>query len=843
MPVAAQQHLKDSLENLLKSKLSNEARVNVLNELANQYYYFNDTIAFNYANEAMLLAQSTHYPKGIKYAHIMVGLGYYMKCELKEAIRNYRLSAQVKAAGTEADDAYNLLLMGNCYRLMDKYDSAISFFRKALTLRGNKPHIASLYKGIASVSSRLGKHKEAISLLDTASSYLKLSKASTHNVQLEIWNLYGQVYTGLLNYEQARYYYEKMCSDRSISQSRYHQIACKFGMADLANRRGNYAQTLQLGFEALELIKKYINPQQYADILILIGRTYEELSQYDVATDYLFKALKLVEPLSMKTTIATIYTELAWSKNGQRDFPSALEHANKSLDIYKIIGNMRGVANCHTIIGLIYLSQKKYSASIKEHELALPIYQQLDLRTDISACLFNISLVYDSLNQIDKALDYQLKSMALEENSEDKRSLAISYNSIASLLLKLGRWSEALSYAEKGNKVSLETGSWQMQFENALLFANYYQMKGNFKKAFEYERLSKRLNDSIYSETSATKSVEAEAIYNADKTQREIELLQQKQAAQASRLQVQQAELSRKNWILTSTSLSLFALMIAGFIGYRSYKEKTKANLLLHEQKEEIQTQAEELTEAAETIAYINQGLENQIEVRTSELKQAYKELDTFFYRSSHDFRRPVTTFLGLANVAKIAVKDVVALDLFERVTETASGLDKMLKKLQSISDVGSQEMLLQEVALKELIDEVIQNLHTAIQQKGIVANTEVHENIQMVSYPALLKIIIENIIENAVHFAGTSSPYFNVKARVSHNSVIIEVADNGQGIDEEYLSRIFEMYFRANEHSKGNGLGLYIAKKAVEKLNGKIHFITQLGAGSTFTVELPIRQ
>ena len=73
-----------------------------------------------------------------------------------------------------------------------------------------------------------------------------------------------------------------------------------------------------------------------------------------------------------------------------------------------------------------------------------------------------------------------------------------------------------------------------------------------------------------------------------------------------------------------------------------------------------------------------------------------------------------------------------------------------------------------------------------------------------------------------------------------NRDHVIIEIEDNGQGIREEYREKIFDMYYRANERSKGNGLGLYIVKKAVQKLNGTIQLITEFGKGSRFVITLP---
>jgi signal transduction histidine kinase len=71
----------------------------------------------------------------------------------------------------------------------------------------------------------------------------------------------------------------------------------------------------------------------------------------------------------------------------------------------------------------------------------------------------------------------------------------------------------------------------------------------------------------------------------------------------------------------------------------------------------------------------------------------------------------------------------------------------------------------------------------------------------------------------------------------------VIVIEDNGQGIAAEYQERVFDMYFRGSERSKGNGLGLYIVKKAVEKLNGTIRLETSFGAGSVFTIILPLHK
>ena len=259
----------------------------------------------------------------------------------------------------------------------------------------------------------------------------------------------------------------------------------------------------------------------------------------------------------------------------------------------------------------------------------------------------------------------------------------------------------------------------------------------------------------------------------------------------------------------------------------------------LSAQNEQIVQQANELQKTQEKLNKVNFNLEETVEHRTEELRQAYQELDTFFYRSSHDFRRPLTTFMGLAEVAKISLKDPLALDLFEKVNDTARNLDKMIHKLHSISDLSSQHMAFKEIDLKSLAESVLGNYSEEIGNRNIRTTIEVHEK-SIVTYPALLKIILENLIENAILFNQEQDPLIIVKSEVRGNELQIKIEDNGQGISREYHDRIFEMYFRACPNSKGNGLGLYIAQKAVRKLGGLISFTSIVDQGSVFVVTIP---
>jgi signal transduction histidine kinase len=839
--VKGQPAIKDSLENLLKREISTTAKVDVLNLLAYQYYDYNDSIASNYAHNALSLAKKIRYSKGLKYAYTMVGLGFSSKSKFKKAIGYFLSSDKIKGQPNDATTAYNLSLLGNCYRDMGKYDSAFITYNKAIKNNHKSWEIYSaIYKNMAIVNLILWRNKEAIVLADSAQKYLNRDKNTDQYVRLDLWSIYGQAYKNILQFDRSLSYYDSICVASTQFEDFYHQIMCELSKGELEYEKGNYSTALLFCFKALELTKKYAYPPQYVKVLIQIGEIYSELAHYDIASQYFHKALRVTEELGLQAETALIYSELGWIEKDLGDFKNALIYCNKSMEIRTAIGDRKGVSNCHNLFGLIYLLQKKYLKSIGELEKALAIRKDIDFQVGVSASIFNLALVYEKLDQIDKAIEYYKQAVELEKPLSTKQSIAISYNTIGRILVNSGKLDEAYSYLTKAKLISDYSDSYLLKRNNAQEFANYYRAKNEYRKAFEYQLIFQQWNDSVYSEKSAIKLAESKAIYNVEMKEMDIMLLKQTQDAQRNQLSLQEAELSRKNWVITLTIIGAVMLAIGGIIILLLYREKTRTNRELKDQQEEIQAQSEELQEANQQIANINKTLEAKVETRTSELRQAFKELDTFFYRSSHDFRRPITTFLGLAGVAKITLKDPVALELFDKVAETATSLDKMLQKLASISDVGTNQMIFKEVFLVDQINEVIDGFDKILREKNITLHKEVEYSISFVSYPAMIKIILENVIENAIHFAGTDHPRISIRALVNPTITLIEVEDNGQGIQEEHKPRVFEMYFRANERSKGNGLGLYIAKKAVEKLNGKIWFQSNYRVGTTFTIEIP---
>ncbi|AYB32815.1 tetratricopeptide repeat protein [Chryseolinea soli] len=833
----------DSLKRALKDAKNDSDRADVLNSLSAYIYDTDVNEGFRYASQANHLARNAHYDNGQKRALTLMGYKFTVSGQFQTALRFYK---QAQNVNEEEDSqlAYSFVMTGNVYRSIAQYDSALLLYQRALNVldkNSNDVYLAYTYKSMARLFVIQWKNAEAEEYFKKAMEIYE--RRNDERGKAEVWFAFADVYKNQNRYDLVNENLEKGCALANKAKSEYLMLFCYKSQGDVFYRRGEYLKSLEVLFKALEILKIKEQPPLLASVYNQLGEIYEELGQHDVALKYYLEALRIMEPSGVKYEVAKLYSEIGWIYKNQLNYAQAHAYMDKSLKMREEIHDDHGISNSYNVLGVLYYQEKKYDKALELLQKSLAIRERIHHEEGVSACIFNIALVYEAQGQYDRALAYQLRALVIDEKAGNKQGLSISYNQVGQLYGKAGRYKEAEEYLEKARVLATSTGSKILLMNNLLYFSVLFESRKDYKKALDYQKRYQQMHDSVYSESNALKLAEMQALYQTEQKNQEIAFLNQHKENQNSKIELQRSHIEQQNIIIFS---GLAGVILISILAYKSYQYATrirKANFEMVEKKEEIMAQSEELIEANQTIAQINRTLEGKIEERTSALRQAYKELDTFFYRSSHDFRRPLTTFMGLAEVAKITVKDTNALELFAKVKETASNLDKMLVKLQSISDVGAQQLVYKEVFIKEIVNNVCDSFSEELRGRGIHVQTDAELKQSFFSYPAMVKIIVENLIENAIFFSGLDQPFIYVRAFDEGGEVVLEVEDNGQGIEKQYEERIFEMYFRGNERSKGNGLGLYIVKKAVEKLNGKIEVRSGWGQGSVFRVTFPTDQ
>ncbi len=233
---------------------------------------------------------------------------------------------------------------------------------------------------------------------------------------------------------------------------------------------------------------------------------------------------------------------------------------------------------------------------------------------------------------------------------------------------------------------------------------------------------------------------------------------------------------------------------------------------------------------------------EERIRKQNRMLEKTNLELDNFVYSASHDIRSPLTSILGLINIAQ-RTDNLEEIEECHRLMKSRiSRLDDFLEDILDFSRNIRIEKKLKEINLYYFIEEIISSNDFGDNMDRIDIRLMVPQDFEVISDPVRLKVIIKNIVSNSIKFSNMLKEecWLRISTlRVDGNFQLI-IEDNGEGIRKDLEAKIFDMFYRASEKSKGSGLGLYIVKEMVDKLNGTIKVYSTYGEGSRFIVELP---
>jgi len=226
------------------------------------------------------------------------------------------------------------------------------------------------------------------------------------------------------------------------------------------------------------------------------------------------------------------------------------------------------------------------------------------------------------------------------------------------------------------------------------------------------------------------------------------------------------------------------------------------------------------------------------------ELTKSNKELDSFVYSVSHDLRAPLSSMLGVVGLCEMGTMDPF---MQKNVSLLKSSIKKLDGFIMDILDYSRNSRLgvdREEIHFSDLLTDISNNLKFmgADDQRKVDIRTTIRNGIFFYSDKTSISIILNNLISNGIRYQNpqTPDPFVEINVDVSESAAHIRVKDNGIGIDKKNQAKVFNMFYRVSTKSVGSGLGLYIVKEAVEKLQGVIELKSEPGKGSEFSIHLP---
>lgn len=225
------------------------------------------------------------------------------------------------------------------------------------------------------------------------------------------------------------------------------------------------------------------------------------------------------------------------------------------------------------------------------------------------------------------------------------------------------------------------------------------------------------------------------------------------------------------------------------------------------------------------------------------ELKIRNTELDNFVYKVSHDLRAPLSSVLGLVNLSRLQGNTDNPLEYIGIIGDKIEALDHFIGDVLSHSKNLKMEINICKVDLRNIVEQTFTDLGYLTGAQEMKRPVKI-KGIDFYSDHWRVSEVFRNLISNAIKYRRPDSreSEISITINVDHLCADIVFEDNGIGIKETSLQRIFEMFYRATQQSDGSGIGLYIVKNAIEKLGGQIDVASTLGYGTRFHIVLPNR-
>ncbi|MBC7451375.1 MAG: HAMP domain-containing histidine kinase [Cytophagales bacterium] len=235
-------------------------------------------------------------------------------------------------------------------------------------------------------------------------------------------------------------------------------------------------------------------------------------------------------------------------------------------------------------------------------------------------------------------------------------------------------------------------------------------------------------------------------------------------------------------------------------------------------------------------------SVNTKLKTQNKILKKTNTELDSFVYKTSHDLRSPLTSVLGLLSLLKKEQSAEEAEKYLLLIEKSVVKLDTYILDVLSISRNARTEVSYKKISIQKILDDAFEAYSYIEEYAGIEKKTTIHQKAEFYSDDMRLVMIVNNLISNAYRYHNSlkEHQYIHVYVLITQSSMELVVSDNGIGIDNMHIEYIFNMFYRATNKNNGSGLGLYIVKEALEKLNGKISVKSVIREDTQITISIP---
>ncbi len=617
--------------------------------------------------------------------------------------------------------------------------------------------------------------------------------------------------------------------------------------------QADYIQTLTYWNQSLKEFENANDKKGIANILSNLGAVYNNEGDDAKALDYYLKALRYAEETNDTLRLVTVLNNIGtvyFNNASTRD--TALHYYLRALPLCEILGDDDAIGTTTVNIGEIYLDKNKDSLALHYFERSVKAYAN---SKNLPYSLNDIARVYEKRKDYTTAIKYHQEALDISNKLSARLEVSQSYQGLANVYIQLKQTAQALDAYKNAELIAKEIAA---DYELEKIYrglAKTYADMNDYPNAYKYQLLLTTIKDTLYNDEKDKKLAFLQFNFEIQKKQTEIDLLTKDKTLKDLDLKTQKTV---KNSLIAV--LSLFILLV--FILFRNYRIKDKTNALLDSQKKELERTLAELktmqtqliqSEKMASLGELTAGIAHEIQNPLNFVNN--------FSEVSSEMLDEMKVELAAGNMQQATgIADEVQRNL-EKILYHGRRADAIVKGMlqHSRNSVGKKEP----TDINALANEYLRLAFHGLRAKDKSFNAEIKtyfdKNINNVNIvPQDVGRVLLNLFHNAFYAISEKQkaksrtqedykPLLSVTTQKinfpsGEGGVEIKVEDNGNGIPQKIVDKIFQPFFTTKPAGQGTGLGLSLAYDIITKeYNGTIKAESKEGEGTRFIISLPM--
>lgn len=575
----------------------------------------------------------------------------------------------------------------------------------------------------------------------------------------------------------------------------------------------------QKALETFELLEKEGKKAGYMTIVHRAsnnkGNLFSDLGQQEKATKAYQQAVSIAKMVKDDEAYCIYLTNLVAMLISQEELEKAKRYFVNAFPVARKIPNKSILADMNHSYGKLMLEMGNPEEAMAYYKESLAINRQTKNTQSIITVLNSLGALEQEIGNLDKSLKYNKEALKHARSFGASRLLTETYLSIAKNHDQRSDFEKSIHYSELGFIEAQKARNIAIRVEYYELLARGYEGRGDYETALSFHKQFKTTQDSLALLNQAQKVKEVALKYDMKSKDEENAKLRLKQDQQTQALK-------QKNLISVLGGIGLGLVSIICLLLYRNNKRKYVYNQML---EEEVKLAVKDLKESNE------------------QLQSSNKELERFAHIASHDLKEPlrnITSFVRLIE-RRLEGKNAHLKEYLQFVQNNAKQMHILIEDVLEFSKISHVAPTYETCDVNQILKQVSMGMEQFLIDRN--ASIQIGPMPEIESSKGQLYLLFKNLIENGIVFNDTKIPKVSINYEVSNDFHVFKIEDNGIGIEEEYLNKIFGMFERLNGRVKhsGSGLGLSICKKIIYRLNGDLTVESKVGMGSTFILSLPV--